>query len=62
MSGFQASRAIVIGINDYQHGIPKLLTAVNDARRLAEILAQDYGYDVDLLVEDVTRDRLAAHS
>ena len=50
MSGFQASRAIVIGIDDYQHGIPKLRTAVSDAERLAQILAQDYGYDDYLLL------------
>lgn len=46
--------------NGYQHGIPKLQTSVKDALRLAEILAQHYGYDVDLLAEDVTREGLAA--
>ncbi len=56
---FERSRAIVIGINNYGDGIPQLKTAGNDARQLAEILSEDYGYDeVDLLVEDVTLARL----
>jgi hypothetical protein len=57
-SGFKRSLAVVVGIDDYQHGIPPLKTAANDARRLAHILERDYGYQVQLLVEDVTLERL----
>jgi WD40 repeat protein len=55
---FKCSLAILVGIDAYGHGIPPLRTAVNDARRLAHILRIDYEYEVDLLVEDVTLDRL----
>ena len=57
-SEFTASHAVVIGINDYTNGIPRLSTATNDARRLAEILHNDHAYAVELLVEGVTRARL----
>ena len=43
--------AIVIGINDYQGGIPKLDTAVNDARAIATVLNQRYGYKVACLLD-----------
>ncbi|MCP4403206.1 MAG: caspase family protein [bacterium] len=32
MQKFQRNLAIVIGINEYAHGIPPLRTAVNDAQ------------------------------
>jgi formylglycine-generating enzyme required for sulfatase activity len=54
-SGVQVGtyRALVIGINDYQDpGIPKLKTAVNDARELADVLKQSYGFkSVTLLLD-----------
>lgn len=40
--------ALVIGINDYR-SLPKLRTAVNDAKVVADILVRDYGFDVELL-------------
>lgn len=46
---FGKYHALVIGINDYQH-MPKLKTAVNDARSIAGILEKNYGFDVQLLV------------
>jgi WD40 repeat protein len=55
---FERNLAVVIGINDYTHGIPPLKTAGNDARRLAQILADDYQYEVELLAQDVTLARL----
>ena len=55
---FACSRALVVGINDYANGIPNLTTAVNDAKRLAEILTDDHGYEVKLLTDGVTRERL----
>ena len=36
---FKKSHAFIIGINDYQK-LPKLKTAVNDAKKLAEVLAE----------------------
>ncbi len=45
--------ALVIGNNKYQ-SLPKLVTAVNDAKTVAGILEGEYGFDVNLLL-DVTR-------
>lgn len=56
---FRQSVAVVVGINAYQHGIPALATAVNDARRLAGILSGSHGYDVLTLLDgEATRERL----
>lgn len=59
MNGFRQSHAVVIGINGYGNGIPPLRTAVNDARRIAEILETEFGYAVQLLTEDVTLAKLS---
>jgi hypothetical protein len=42
--------ALVIGNNNY-HSLPKLLTAGNDARTVAQILQDDYGYRVNLMLD-----------
>ena len=42
---FEHSHAFIIGINDYEQ-MPKLQTAVSDARKLAEVLAQQQGFFV----------------
>ncbi len=46
-------RALIIGINDYKDDeIPDLKTAVNDARELAKVLKNDYGFtDIKLLLD-----------
>ena len=49
MTQFKRSIAIIIGINQYQNGIPALKTAVNDATQLAQVLKADHGYQVVLL-------------
>ena len=59
MNGFRQSHAVVIGINGYGNGIPPLLTAVNDARRIAQVLEAEFGYAVQLLTEDVTLAKLS---
>jgi Caspase domain/Ankyrin repeats (3 copies) len=41
--------ALVIGNDDYDH-LPKLQTAVNDARALSELLRDRYGYRVNTLL------------
>src|SRR5438874_7980875 len=41
---YSDSRALVIGINAYQHASP-LAHAVNDARGLAEVLTARFGFD-----------------
>jgi hypothetical protein len=56
--GFRKSHSVVIGIDEYRHDIPALRTAVNDARRVAEVLETNFGYTVRLLTEDVTLERL----
>ncbi|MEL6159428.1 MAG: caspase family protein [Cyanobacteria bacterium J06627_32] len=49
---FAQSLAIVIGIDQYDHGISPLRTAVADARAIAQTLEQDHGYDVVLLLDE----------
>lgn len=49
MVSFNRSIAIVIGINQYQYGIPKLKTASNDAYQLSRVLRADHDYQVNLL-------------
>ena len=45
--------ALVIGINNYRN-LPKLTTAVADAKAISGALAKDYGFEVNILV-DATR-------
>jgi WD40 repeat protein len=55
---FTHSCAVVIGIDRYQQ-IRPLNTAVSDARRLAEFLGSEHGYDDVPLLEDATCATLA---
>jgi len=55
---FQRSLAVVIGINAYQPGIPPLQTARADAEGLARLLTERHGYQVELLVDQVTAPQL----
>jgi len=50
-------RALIIGINDYQDPkIPKLKTAVNDAKAMSELLVKRYGFKVKLILnQEATR-------
>ena len=48
LTKFEHSLAIVIGINDYQDGVPILKTPVNDAQTLAKILEKEHCYEIDL--------------
>ena len=50
---FGAYHALVIGNNDYRE-LPKLKTAVNDAKSVAKLLTDDYGFETKLLL-DATR-------
>lgn len=53
--------ALVIGIDDYPAPLPKLKTAVNDARSFAALLTSKYGFQVTtLLNQDATRDKILA--
>ena len=54
-----AYHALVIGINSYQQ-LPRLETAVNDAKEIARILKEQYGFDVVLLVDANRHDILVA--
>ena len=47
---FGRYHALVIGINNYAH-LPKLKTAVNDAKAVAALLEKDYGFKVRLLID-----------
>jgi len=48
--------AIVIGINEYKY-LPKLETAINDARQVEKVLRQKYGFKTKLLI-DSTRSEI----
>ena len=52
------SLSIIIGIDHYIHDIPPLRTALNNFRRLADLLAQHHGYDFLFPVADVIGNRL----
>lgn len=54
-----SSYALVIGIDDYAAPLPKLKTAVNDAKSFASLLSSTYGFQVTtLLNRDATRDKI----
>ena len=44
--GFKLNLAVVIGINNYQNGIPSLGTARQDAEAIAKLLETEYQYQV----------------
>ena len=52
MANFDRNLAVVIGINQYQHGISPLHTAVNDAKRLVQILRNQHGYSNWVFLDD----------
>ena len=41
--------ALIIGSNDYKH-LPNLKTAVNDAKAVAAVLQNEYGFEVNLML------------
>lgn len=52
MAEFSHNLAIVIGINDYRHGIAPLHNAVNDAKQLVKILREKHGYQVWICLDE----------
>jgi hypothetical protein len=65
MTNFNHSLAVLVGIDAYANGIPRLTTAVNDATRLADLLRAEHDYETLLLTEPaigqpITSARLAA--
>ena len=44
--------AVIIGINQYDQGIPPLHTAVNDAQALADLLTQEHHYQTHLFLDE----------
>jgi hypothetical protein len=52
---FRRSLAVVIGIDTYGEGIPKLRSAVNDASAIADALERDHGFEVLRLLDDDAR-------
>jgi hypothetical protein len=51
--------ALVIGIDDYAAPLPKLKTAVDDAKSIAALLSSKYGFQVTtLLDQSATRDKI----
>ena len=56
---FGAYHALVIGNNNYRD-LPKLKTAVNDARAVARLLSTDYGFSTKLLIDATRADVITA--
>ncbi|NEO40011.1 MAG: caspase [Moorea sp. SIOASIH] len=50
---FSRNLAFIIGINNYTNGIYPLNTAVNDAKKLVEILRQKHGYQVWVCLDEI---------
>ena len=46
---------LAIGINNYNNGLAKLTTARPDAEKLANLLATDYNYQVELITDNTPR-------
>jgi hypothetical protein len=55
---FAAAHALVVGIQDYGSGLRALETPAADARAISALLGEQHQFEVELLVEDVTRARL----
>lgn len=55
MANFTHNLAIAIGINQYQNGIAKLKTAKPDAETLADLLRDEYQYQVELITDETER-------
>ncbi|MBW4629330.1 MAG: caspase family protein [Brasilonema octagenarum HA4186-MV1] len=51
MPEFARNMAFVIGINNYSNGISPLRNAVNDAKKLVEILRKKHGYQVSMYLD-----------
>ncbi|NQT61940.1 MAG: caspase family protein [Candidatus Marinimicrobia bacterium] len=62
-SNYHSSKALIIGIDDYQH-TKKLDNAVNDAKALKDILVQNFLFDEEdvclLLDGDATKEKIEA--
>ena len=58
-SGFERNLAFIIGIDNYQNGIPSLKTAANDAKKFAEVLESKHQYQARIcLNSDATLSNL----
>lgn len=55
MTKFTHNLAIIIGINQYQNSIAKLITAKHDAKKVADILRDEYQYQVELITDGTDR-------
>jgi WD40 repeat protein len=53
MSEFSRNLAFIIGINNYTNGISPLQNAVNDAKKLVEILREKHEYKVWVCLDEV---------
>ena len=53
MPEFSRNMAFIIGINNYTNGISPLQNAVNDAKKLVEILRQKHEYEVWVCLDEV---------
>jgi uncharacterized caspase-like protein len=56
---FGSYHALIVGNNEYRH-LPKLRTAINDAKAMAGLLQDKYGFRVQLLINATRADILRA--
>ena len=52
-TGFARNLAFIIGIDNYQNGISPLKTAVNDAKKLIEVLREKHKYQTWICLDNV---------
>lgn len=52
-TGFARNLAFIIGIDNYQNGVPPLKTAVNDAKKLVEVLRSKHQYQTWICLDNV---------
>lgn len=52
MATFRRSIAVVVGINTYEHGLPRLQAAVSDAAAIAACLKEQHGYTTQPLLDE----------
>ena len=60
-TNFDRNIAVIIGINQHQNGIAKLKTAKPDAETRADLLRDEYQYQVELIIDFQTIERSPPH-
>jgi hypothetical protein len=52
IEGFNRSLAFLVAIDRYENGVPELKTPVADAKKLAEVLRHDHGFEAQVIANE----------